>query len=45
MAHALIADTCGIEVADTAARLAELEVQTDPSWDPFATYYNLNTIN
>ncbi|WP_288801868.1 DJ-1/PfpI family protein [uncultured Corynebacterium sp.] len=45
MTYALITDTRGVEVAETAARLAELEVHTDPSWDPFAAYYNLDTTN
>ena len=36
MAHALIAHFSGPDAAAEAARAAELEVRTDPHWDPFA---------
>lgn len=41
MTAALISHLSGSEVAETAARVLELEVHTDPGWDPFATYYGL----
>lgn len=41
MAAALIADLCGPEVARDATVLAELEVHTDSTWDPFAAVHGL----
>jgi transcriptional regulator GlxA family with amidase domain len=39
MTAALVADTFGTDAAEDAARLAELEVHTDVSWDPLARLY------
>lgn len=40
MAAALIARLCGSEMADAITKAAELEVQTDPDWDPFAAVHS-----
>lgn len=41
MTAALIAHLVGEEAAITAARTVELEVHSDPDWDPFAEHYGL----
>lgn len=41
MIAALIARLHGAEVAATAAREIELDIHTDPDWDPFAAHYGL----
>ena len=41
MAVALIATLCGKGAAKDAAAQIELEVHTDPDWDPFAKLYGL----
>ena len=41
MTAALIARLVGEEAATTAARTVELEVHSDPDWDPFAEHYGL----
>lgn len=41
MTAALIARLHGTEAAATAAREIELEIHTDPDWDPFAAHYGL----
>lgn len=41
MTAALIASLDGDKTAQRAARDIELEVHTDPDWDPFAKYYGL----
>ncbi|OYD71705.1 DJ-1/PfpI family protein [Rhodococcus sp. OK302] len=40
MAAALIARLCGSAMADAITKAAELEVQTDPDWDPFAAVHS-----
>lgn len=42
MTAALIGHISGEEAAVTAAREIELEVHSDPDWDPFATHYGLS---
>jgi putative intracellular protease/amidase len=41
MAAAIIAHLNGTEAAETAAREIELDIHTDPNWDPFAAHYGL----
>ncbi|MGK8464994.1 hypothetical protein [Nocardia cyriacigeorgica] len=41
MTAALIGHLSGAAAAATAAREIELEVHTDPDWDPFAAHYGL----
>jgi putative intracellular protease/amidase len=41
MTAALIGELSGTEAAITAAREIELELHTDPDWDPFAEHYGL----
>lgn len=41
MTAALIGQLSGPETAATAAREIELEIHTDPDWDPFAAHYGL----
>lgn len=41
MTAALIAQLSGAEAAAEAARYVELEVHSDPDWDPFAEHYGL----
>ncbi|WP_061712639.1 DJ-1/PfpI family protein [Kocuria palustris] len=42
MTAALIGHLSGEEAAVTAAREIELEVHSDPDWDPFAAHYGLS---
>lgn len=42
MTAALIGHLTGTEAATTAAREIELEIHTDPAWDPFAAHDNLS---
>lgn len=42
MTHALISHVHGKQVADATALHAELEIHTDPGWDPFAQHYGLD---
>ncbi|WP_430332323.1 DJ-1/PfpI family protein [Rhodococcus sp. ACT016] len=42
MTAALIGHLSGTEVGATAAREIELELHTDPDWDPFAAHYGLD---
>lgn len=41
MAHAFVSHVAGNTVARDAANRVELEVHTDPSWDPFAQLHGL----
>lgn len=41
MTAALIARHSGAEAAATAAREIEVDLHTDPAWDPFASFYGL----
>lgn len=41
MAAALIAELLGEQTSASIAAAAELEIHTDPSWDPFAALYGL----
>lgn len=41
MTAALIAHLSGMQEAERAAREIELEIHTDPEWDPFAELYGL----
>lgn len=42
MTAALIAHLSGTDTATTIVRDIELEVHTDPDWDPFATFHGLD---
>lgn len=41
MTLALIADMCGVDVAERVATHSEYDWHSDPTWDPFAAHYGL----